>query len=193
MAVPEDKVTRPHDFTGCWTLDKQRSDSFDPLLALQGISWVKRRAAGLITVTERVRQQVDANGVDHLRVDQRIIGGIKGGEEHLRLDGQARESEDRNFGSVVEQCGWSDLSEIDDAFLVSGWRFSGSDDSTATTGKGQLVKQHTTCEKGGWERTVLWGFADIEGQCFHVRRIRCHSRDRVVHCKTVYTWAGPLQ
>ena len=42
------------DFTGTWKLDLAASDSLDEMLAAQGASWVERKAAGSIVVTQKV-------------------------------------------------------------------------------------------------------------------------------------------
>lgn len=44
------------DYTGTWTLDLAASDSVDPLMKAQGQSWIARRAARRMKVTQTLAQ-----------------------------------------------------------------------------------------------------------------------------------------
>ncbi len=40
---------------GIWDLDRSASQSLDPILVLQGASWVERRVAGRVAITQTIR------------------------------------------------------------------------------------------------------------------------------------------
>lgn len=44
------------DFSGVWTLDLKASESLDAVLKAQGISWLKRKAAAGLQVTQTIAQ-----------------------------------------------------------------------------------------------------------------------------------------
>jgi len=45
------------DFTGTWKLDLAASDSLDEMLKAQGASWLERKAAGSVVVTQKLKQK----------------------------------------------------------------------------------------------------------------------------------------
>jgi len=47
------------DFTGRWQLDRQASDSVEPILAAQGIGWFKRKVVAGLAMTQHIEQRGD--------------------------------------------------------------------------------------------------------------------------------------
>ncbi|KAL8763114.1 MAG: hypothetical protein Q9184_001007 [Pyrenodesmia sp. 2 TL-2023] len=74
------------DLDGYWVMSKSLSDPLDPVLALQGINWLIRKAVSLATVTMRAIETKDTTGTTHIRVEQMATGGIKGETEERKLD-----------------------------------------------------------------------------------------------------------
>lgn len=52
------------DFTGTWVLDLDASESVEPLLAAQGRSWVERKAANSVVITQVVTQTEETITLD---------------------------------------------------------------------------------------------------------------------------------
>ncbi len=71
------------DFSGTWLLDLEASDSFDPILAAQGIPQFQRRAINNASVTQVITQTDSA-----LTIEAKTAFGSR--QEDLNFDGQTR-------------------------------------------------------------------------------------------------------
>ncbi|KAL1603917.1 hypothetical protein SLS60_005509 [Paraconiothyrium brasiliense] len=105
MAAPANKNIK--DLNGKWIINKTHSDSTEPVLALQGIGWMTRKALGLATVTLHTKQYLktpddnpSAGEVIHIDIDQFATGGVKGTSEHRALDWKYRPHSDWLFGDL---------------------------------------------------------------------------------------------
>lgn len=74
---------------GRWALDLEASDPIEAIMALQGYSWVERKAAASMSVT-----QVIALDGNHMTVDVRSV--IRSSREEFFIDGVAREQKSRS-------------------------------------------------------------------------------------------------
>ena len=74
----------PSSFTGTWVQDTDASDSLDPILKAQGVSWVKRSLASGVSITLTIQ---DAG--DRVQILTRSSAGTSSDAE-LWLDGQTR-------------------------------------------------------------------------------------------------------
>ena len=68
------------DFTGTWKIDLEASDPLDALLEVQGRSWIERKAARAMKVTQRITQTADSitiavESVLRTKTDTFAIGG----------------------------------------------------------------------------------------------------------------------
>lgn len=66
------------------------------------MSWFKRQAIALATITLDVKHTKDDAGVEHINIDQTLTGGIPGTSENRILDWEERHKEDGIFGFVGE-------------------------------------------------------------------------------------------
>ncbi|KAJ6090097.1 hypothetical protein N7486_008912 [Penicillium sp. IBT 16267x] len=100
MAAPASTTIK--NLNGQWVMDAKLSDSTDPILALQGVSWFLRKALPYATVTLHVKQYADSENplVYHIDIDQIITGGITGTKEPRTLDWEERSHVDAIFGTV---------------------------------------------------------------------------------------------
>lgn len=101
--------------------NKTLSDDTDDILKLQGVSWFKRRAISMFTLTLVVKHYTDDAGVEHIDIAQTLSGGIPGTDEDRILDWEERIESDDIFGAVVAQSKRVKLEEVEDEFLNSGW------------------------------------------------------------------------
>jgi hypothetical protein len=67
------------DFTGTWGLDLDASDPLDPLLEVQGRSWIERKVARSMKVTQKIQQAgatitISVESVLRTKVDEFTIG-----------------------------------------------------------------------------------------------------------------------
>ncbi|KAH8697757.1 hypothetical protein BGW36DRAFT_341913 [Talaromyces proteolyticus] len=107
MAAPPE--TTIQNLNGQFILNKTLSNDTDPILALQGISWVTRTAIAYATVTLDISEFVEPNADDPAhapvtKVDilQTATGGIQS-QEKRTADWRPRDHEDRIFGAVSGQ------------------------------------------------------------------------------------------
>ncbi len=84
--------------------NKSLSDDTDEILRLQGVSWFMRKLISSVTITLYVKQYKDANGDEHIDIEQIGTGGFKGNYEQRILTWSEREADDRVFGPVSELC-----------------------------------------------------------------------------------------
>lgn len=73
------------------------------------------------------------------------------------------------------------ISEITDDFLKQDWLEEGEGEE-----KGDIIISHTESPKNGWDATQVWGFATINGERKHVRRIVSTKGKEVHKIRTVY-------
>jgi hypothetical protein len=182
------------------TQNKSLSDAFDPVLSLQGIGWLTRKALGAATVTQHLRQTVAEDGTStQINIDQLVSGGLKGSSEKRTLDWQYRAHSDWLFGNLQGRTRYNTLAKIteenkgqgvteqDAKYLVEGW--------LKETEEGEVVESFVDNDGNKWTGWQVWGFADIGGQRKLTRRfaIRKKDKDEVVRVRLVYDWAGELE
>lgn len=118
------------------------------MLALQGMSWLLRKALRLANVTLHVKQYTFAGEATHIDIEQYVTGGIKAGPENRTLDWLEHDNKDPIFGEVTGKNRFVKASELgleegeeDVAYLSSGW----SDKEN-----GLNVQSYSWNEKAGW-------------------------------------------
>ncbi|RHZ68484.1 uncharacterized protein CDV56_108303 [Aspergillus thermomutatus] len=101
MAAPADVTIK--NLNGEWTMEKNISDPTDPVLTLQGVSWVTRKAISYATVTLIVKEYPDSEDAKlvHIDIDQVLTGGLKGTSEKRQTDWLEREHNDHIFGKIM--------------------------------------------------------------------------------------------
>jgi hypothetical protein len=180
--------------------NKSLSDSIEPALIIQGVSWVTRKALGFATVTLETKQYVappkpiggdpapDQTPVTHIDIQQIATAGLKGTREERCLDGQFREHSDWLFGTVQGKSRFLDLDEVEDDFLKAGW------DADATEPGGPDGKKHVLSHaenldpSGGWTAIQIWGFQVVDGERRYVRNVVVQKDDQRAEFRLVYDW-----
>jgi hypothetical protein len=183
--------------------NKSLSDSPDPVLALQGVGWLTRKAIGLTTVTQNLKQSPttgeDGQPTTEIIVEQTATGGVKGSTEKRTLDWQFRGHTDWLFGTlqgrsryntlkaVLEESKGQGVVEEDAKYLAEGW--------LKETEEGEIVESFVDNEGAKWTGWQIWGFAEINGERKLTRRfaIRRKDKDQVVRVRLIYDWAGEAE
>ena len=183
--------------------NKSLSDAFDPVLSLQGIGWLTRKALGAATITQHLYQSPttgeDNTPTTHIKIDQLITGGLKGSVENRTLDWHYREHTDWLFGTVKGRSRYSTMAktveegksggakEEDIKFLAEGW--------LKETEDGDIVESYVDNEGNAWTAWQIWGFADIGGERKLTRKfvVRKKNKDEVVRFRLVYDYIGALE
>jgi hypothetical protein len=178
------------NMSGRWVVDKGLSDDWDALLALQGIPWWKRQAAGLITVTEHITHTISpSDDVHRILIEQRMTGGFKGGEDEIFIDGLERASVHSISGAITSRASWTDPSDLEDEWLIEGW-CGGEEEKGGPNGE-KHMKTVVKSEIVGWEMDIVWGFVMLGGERYHSRRMVCRKEGVVERARIIYGWLGP--
>ena len=88
MSTPAEINLR--NLNGTFVMNKTLSDSAIPMLKMQGVSWLVQQAANYSTVTLKLKQYTDEEGVVHLDQEQITTGGLTSTEER-KLNGEVGE------------------------------------------------------------------------------------------------------
>lgn len=200
MAAPASIDVKSLD--GKWVMNKSLSDAFDPVLSLQGIGWLTRKAIGAATVTQSLRQSSvtgeDGQPTTQIVIDQAITGGLKGSTETRILDWQYRGHTDWLFGTLQGRSRYSTLAKIleeskgqgvteeDAKYLAEGW--------LKETEEGDVVESYVDNDGNKWTGWQIWGFAEVGGERKLTRRfaIRRKDKNEVVRVRLVYDYAGEV-
>ncbi|KAF7551424.1 hypothetical protein G7Z17_g5019 [Cylindrodendrum hubeiense] len=181
MAAPMDKTI--DNLTGRWILNKKLSDSSDPVLALQGIGFLTRKAINMASITLDFNQytapptppNTSTDVFTYIDITQNLSG--KGDQESRCLDNTFREHSSGLFGIVKGKTTWVSLDEIDDEFLKRGW---------LVEGEGKLIKTHVESKDNGWVATQVWGFKMVDGERRYCRNLAITKGDKRVLVQFVY-------
>ncbi|KZM25625.1 uncharacterized protein EKO05_0001942 [Ascochyta rabiei] len=184
---------------GKWVMNKSLSDAFDPVLSLQGIGWLTRKALNAATVTQHLKQHTAEDGTStQIDIDQLVSGGLKGSSEKRPLDWQWRGHSDWLFGtlngrsryttlaSVLEEAKGKGATEEDAKYLAEGW--------LKETEEEGVVESFVDNEGNKWTGWQIWGFAEIGGERKFVRRVVVRKTDKneAQRVRLVYDYAGEL-
>jgi hypothetical protein len=179
--------------------NKSLSDAFEPVLALQGVGYITRKALTLATITQHLRQSPttgeDSAPTTAITIDQMITGGFKGSVENRTLDWHFRGHTDWLFGTVEGRSRYSTLAKIleenkgkgngviteeDAKFLAEGW--------LKETEEGEIVEAFADNEGSKWIALQIGGERRLTRR-FAIRR---KDRDEVVRVRMVYDYVGAL-
>ncbi|KAJ7169740.1 hypothetical protein C8R46DRAFT_896663 [Mycena filopes] len=166
MSVPADFTIL--DLSGKFTLNKSKSGETDKILALQGVSWIKRTAISVGTLTLAVKHYKDDAGIENVDIDQTLTGGIPGTSEKRLLSWTERPNEDHLFGAVIGKSRRCKVHELDEDFLKTGW--------TADTLEHGVIQSYVYSDtpKSGttWIANQTWGIQELDGERRYTRHIK---------------------
>ncbi|KAJ7861606.1 hypothetical protein B0H13DRAFT_2072711 [Mycena leptocephala] len=187
MAVPADFSIL--NLSGKFTMNKAMSGDTDTILKLQGISWVKRTAISMATVTLAIKHYKSDEGVEKIDIDQTITGGIPGTREERTLSWTERSTEDGLFGFVTGKSRRCQVSELDEEFLKNNW--------TADTLEHGVVQSYVVSDtpKSGttWIANQAWGIQEINGERRYARNVKFTGpKGEDVEALLVYDYQGPV-
>ncbi|KAI1802451.1 hypothetical protein F4811DRAFT_397834 [Daldinia bambusicola] len=209
MAAPASKTIG--DLNGKWVLNKTLSDPVDPALALQGVSWLVRKAVGAATVTLDTKQYQGAatppntSGelVTRIDIQQVASAGLKGTAENRCLDYAFREHGDWLFGRVRGRSRWVGAEElaalvggpegefrksgaVEDDFVARDW-LEGEQEKGGPLGETHVLN-HVESLDAGWTALQVWGFQNVGGERRYVRNVVVAKDGTFVNFKMVYDW-----
>jgi len=177
MATPDSVTTT--NISGVYLMDKKLSDSSIPVLKMQKIPWIVQQAVNYSTITVKLKQYTDDAGVVH--VDQEQVSSVATQHEPRELNGVRGEREVQFWGKVKGYNKYTKLAEVDDEFLKEGW----------LDADGDFIESYTESATDTWTAKQVWGFAEIQGERRHCRRVvakRPGSED--IKIRLVYAYQG---
>ncbi|KAF9244568.1 hypothetical protein BU15DRAFT_41808 [Melanogaster broomeanus] len=172
MAAPPNVTTKA--MSGKFIMNKSLSDSADEILRLQGVSWFKRRAISVFTLTLSVKHTTDEAGVEHIDIDQTLSGGISGTSEDRILDWEERDDDDDIFGAVIGKSRRIAVEEVADEFLKKDWTQDTIDDGVVLA----VARSNPSKNKLTWTAEQTWGFSVVNGERRYVRHTTFTSSDK---------------
>ena len=179
-AVPPEVTIQ--NLTGTYTLNRTLSDSSQNVLKMQNIGFVVRQAVAYSTVTVNLKQYTDPDGTQHLDQEQLSTGGIRNIENRI-MDWQYTEKHNWIWGKVNGKSRYAKLEDIEDSFLRDGWAQDCVD--------GQLVEGYVESTADTWTARQVWGFAEVDGQRRHVRKILATKpKWEDLRIRMVYDWSA---
>ncbi|KXN83894.1 hypothetical protein AN958_00974 [Leucoagaricus sp. SymC.cos] len=194
MSVPADFTIL--NISGKFTMNKSltKMDDADEILRLQGVSWWKRTAISIGTITLNIkhyRVTEDEREIEKIDITQTITGGLPGTSENRTLVWKERENEDHLFGSVIgksRRVTPKELGELE-AFLKEGW--------TEDTNQHGLVQAYarSNTEKSGttWTGNQTWGVELVNGERRYTRHVSfVGPKGEEIRTKLYYDYLGPL-
>ena len=157
MSAPPSKSLR--NLAGKWKLNKALSDSISPVLELQGVNSILRKAISSASIHLKISQPNE----NEIHIEQTAIAAsIPGTTEKYILDHKWRENKDPFFGQIKGRSRWIDRSEVTEVGLKGGLdKFDDGDLIEATGGD----------VDGNWRATHVWGFLEVQGERKHVRKV----------------------
>ncbi|ROV90542.1 hypothetical protein VSDG_07461 [Cytospora chrysosperma] len=177
MAAPPEITLK--NLNGKFTLNKTLSDSNDPILKIQGVGWIQRKAIGAASLTLTLKQYVDEAGKTHLDMEGKPSAGPAQLEQRT-LDWDV-ESEVNHplFGKGKARAKWVKKEEVTDEYLAKGWE-DGSD---------ELIMMQTTLDAGSIS-TLVHGFELVDGNRHYVRHVVVIKGSETAKVRMVYDYVG---
>ncbi|KAJ7786161.1 hypothetical protein B0H16DRAFT_1489378 [Mycena metata] len=186
MSVPAEFTIL--DLSGKFVMNKSKSGETDKILALQGVSWIKRTAISMGTVTLTIKHYKDSESVEHVDIDQVLTGGVPGTREERILSWTERTNEDHLFGAVIGKSRRCKVDELDEDFLKKAW--------TADTIEHGVIQSYVYSDtpKSGttWIANQTWGIQEINGERRYARNIKFTGpKGEDIESTLVYDYLGP--
>ncbi|RKF61509.1 hypothetical protein OnM2_041055 [Erysiphe neolycopersici] len=198
MAAPANVTIK--NLSGKWVMNKSLSTPSDPVLKTQSVSYIKRTAIGIATITLSVTQTVNNSGITEIIIEQTATGGISGTKEIRYLDWELKEHNDHVFGDIKGRTRWINIDAVkeplsgedyqdtpeDVKFLTEGWI---EDESENGGPNGERhIDSFVRNEDNKWTARQIWGFQMIEGVRRYVRHVIVKKGKTVHQVKLIYDW-----
>jgi len=168
------------NLTGIYVMNRKQSDGTTPMLKMQKIPWIVQQAAQYSTITVKLRQYVGVGGSVHL--DQlQLSTGVTQLEERV-LNGETLESEVLFWGKVKHSSRYMKVADIPDEYLRQGW--------SAESLNGDIIYSTVESIADTWTAITVWGFADVDGERKHVRRVLGSKNGDELRIQLVYDYVG---
>lgn len=159
--------------------NKTLSDSNDPILKIQGVGWIQRKAIGAASLTLTIKQYDDDAGKTHLDMEGKPSGGPAQLEQRI-LDWDVESDVNHPlFGKGKARSKWVKKEGITDEYLSKGWE----------DGIDEFIIMQTTLDSGS-VTTLVHGFEVVDGKRHYVRHVVVVKGSETAKVRMVYDYAG---
>lgn len=151
----------------------------EKFMAVQGVPWVVRKTASMISMTLILREY-EQQGAPWVRIDQTATGGLKLPSEDRAMDWRVQEREDATMGAVKSQARYvNKLNGLSSAAesLRQGWADEDYAEVKVESGKGHSMVQ-------------VLGFEKINGARYLVIKAVITKKGETEKMRCVYDWIG---
>lgn len=181
MAVPSTVNTQ--NLSGIYTLNRTLSDSSQAMLEMQNVGFFIRQAVQYSNITVSLKQYTHPDtGSQHLDQEQVSTGGVRNVEDRV-MDWEWTDKSNWIWGMVHGRSRYVEIAAVDDEWLREGWGEDG----------GEMVEMFAESDKDGWSAWQVWGFATVEAERRHVRKILAKRKGwKDERVRMVYDWKAPL-
>lgn len=162
------------DLNGKWSMNKDLSSDVSPVLEIQGINAMLRKAVSFAPVNLDVSQP----SADEIHIKQSTTANIPAiDEEWYPGDREWREQSDKLLGKVRSRSRWAKVSELEGFgdFLLEGLK-----------GEDEVIQADVESRDSDWKAVQVWLF---EGEQF-VRRVMTTGGGKKAETKLVYDAQG---
>lgn len=200
MACPDNTTSR--NLNGKFIMNKSLSDDPDPLLALQGLSWLTRKAISFAKVELTIKEYKDDKSIFHIDITS-VASGLSTTQEDRTLDWEDRPHKDKVFGNVVGRSRFVNLAtgtfEPCEQYMESDLQFLQGkllkDGKTATKFlEDDVVQSYVKNQDNGygWSAEQVWSFEEIQGKRYYTRRCVAKSKDgkKSQRIRLLYDYVG---
>ncbi|KAF2013082.1 hypothetical protein BU24DRAFT_425642 [Aaosphaeria arxii CBS 175.79] len=179
MAAPPEKTVR--DINGSWLLNKALSGSTEKLMALQGVSWLMRKAILLAEITICIDQH--GSGPDTtIILENKANFGIKATTETRKLDWVTAYHKDSIWGEVYGRSKFVSAAEVSqDATLMGLFQHFEMEVQ-------DIVYSEAGATSGTWNSQMVWAFETISETRYFVRNTRVSKAADEEFARIVYDY-----
>lgn len=176
--------------------NKTLSDDFDSVLALQGVSWLTRKAISFATVVLTIKEYSE-DSFYHIDITS-VASGLSTTQENRTLDWSERDHTDRIFGSVRGKSRMFNTGEYqmegpgspeDATFLQAEKLKDGKTDSKFLDDE-HVQSWVKSVDGGNWIAEQNWGFEEINGERRYTRRVVVWKNGKQQRARLVYDYKG---
>jgi len=177
-------------------MNKSLSDDFDPVLALQGLSWFTRKAISLATIVLTIKEYTESS-IYHIDITS-VASGLSTTQENRTLDWAERDHADRIFGKVQGRSRLFKTGEYqmegpgspeDAAFLRAEKLKDGQTDSRFLDNE-HVQSWVKNVDGGDWIAEQVWGFEEVNGERRYTRRVIVWKNGQEQRARLVYDYKG---
>ena len=191
-AIPPEITIR--NISGTYILNRTLSDNSQAVLKQQNVGWLVRQAVQYSNIDVTLTQYTttippgEPHAGDqrhHLDQYQSSTGGIRNVEDRV-MDWEATVKPNKIWGEVRARTHYTTVAKLPDAWLREGWE--------KECVEGEVIEGIVEGVKDGWTAHQVWGFAEVEGQRRHVRKILAQRKGwKDERIRMVYDWRGPVE